>query len=468
MVAKAQPLNFMSDVIISVEGLGKRYVLTHQEERPRYVALRDVITDKVRGLFYHGGLPDQASPYKSSTIAPRHSPGAKPPLPHHSPSPASEEFWALKNVSFEIRRGEVVGIIGRNGSGKSTLLKILSQITEPTTGRVTLRGRVASLLEVGTGFHPELTGRENIFLNGSILGMCRAEIKKKFDEIVAFADVAQFLDTQVKRYSSGMYVRLAFAVAAHLEPEILIVDEVLAVGDAEFQKRCLGKMHDVAVGGRTVLFVSHNMAAMRRLCQKGILLNKGEVRSQGNFTRVVTDYTCSNKAEKPVFIANGSKRPPGNDIATLLSVAVKGADGSSGPHFGCNCSIIIEITYRVLRVVRGLRCGFHLLSHDNTIVFNTTDAEIADCESSTCPSRVGSYTSCCSIPAGFLNHGQYCITVGSDTPMGVNFYCENVVTFFVEPTGAEPANRDNRPGLVCPKLPWKVRAMNHEPEGILL
>jgi lipopolysaccharide transport system ATP-binding protein len=205
-------------------------------------------------------------------------------------TPDKEEFWALKDVSFEVKRGEVVGIIGRNGAGKSTLLKILSRITEPSEGRVTLRGRVASLLEVGTGFHPELTGRENIFLNGAILGMSKAEIRKKFDEIVAFAEVERFLDTPVKRYSSGMYVRLAFAVAAHLEPEILVVDEVLAVGDAEFQKKCLGKMKDVATGGRTVLFVSHNMGAVASLCEKVIYLKNGKVSSLGKTPEQIYIY----------------------------------------------------------------------------------------------------------------------------------------------------------------------------------
>src|SRR6201999_1868145 len=211
-------------------------------------------------------------------------------------SRTSEEFWALRNVSFDIGRGEVLGIIGRNGAGKSTLLKVLSRVTEPSEGRVTIRGRVASLLEVGTGFHPELTGRENIFLNGAILGMGRTEIRKKFDEIVDFAEVAKFLDTPVKKYSSGMYVRLAFAVAAHLEPEILIVDEVLAVGDAEFQKKCLGKMSEVSKGeGRTVLFVSHNMAAISQLCNKGILLHKGKVRTDGKMDDVLESYTFLEK-----------------------------------------------------------------------------------------------------------------------------------------------------------------------------
>ena len=261
----------MTDTIIEVENLGKRYVLDHQQEREKYTALRDVIAQGVKSVLKGFG-------------------GKK--------TETKEEFWALKDVSFQVKRGEVVGIIGRNGAGKSTLLKILSRITEPTTGRVRLKGRVASLLEVGTGFHPELTGRENIYLNGAVLGMMRQEIDRKFDEIVAFAEVEKFLDTPVKRYSSGMYVRLAFAVAAHLESEILIVDEVLAVGDAEFQKKCLGKMGEVSKGeGRTVLFVSHNMSAIRTLCNYGILMNKGQIHSLGSIENVISDYLTFNQSD---------------------------------------------------------------------------------------------------------------------------------------------------------------------------
>jgi lipopolysaccharide transport system ATP-binding protein len=273
-----------SDVIIQVTNLGKRYRIAHQRQRQRYVALRDVIAEKAKG-FFRGRKPVAGS----------------------NAGPTSEDFWALKDLSFEVKRGEVIGIIGRNGAGKSTLLKILSRITEPTEGRVTLRGRVASLLEVGTGFHPELTGRENIFLNGAILGMHRAEIKQKFDEIVAFAEVEKFLDTPVKRYSSGMYVRLAFAVAAHLEPEILIVDEVLAVGDAEFQKKCLGKMGQVANAGRTVLFVSHNMTAIRALCPKGILLNAGRIQFVGSSAEAARVYLESHDKSRCL------ERPPRKD-----------------------------------------------------------------------------------------------------------------------------------------------------------
>src|SRR6187455_1332247 len=248
----------MSNTIISVENLSKRYLVGHQSaNREYYTSLRDVI-----GREIHNFIRKASDFVRGKQII---------------QGDEVEEFWALKDVSFEVKQGEVVGIIGRNGAGKSTLLKILSRITEPSSGRVTLRGRVASLLEVGTGFHPELTGRENIFLNGAILGMSQNEIRKKFDEIVAFAEVERFLDTPVKRYSSGMYVRLAFAVAAHIEPEILVVDEVLAVGDAEFQRKCLGKMKDVATGGRTVLFVSHNMSAVQLLCTRAIYLRAGRI-----------------------------------------------------------------------------------------------------------------------------------------------------------------------------------------------
>ncbi|MFZ0845987.1 MAG: ABC transporter ATP-binding protein [Pseudolabrys sp.] len=258
------------DIVIRAEGLGKKYVIGHQAKRERYVTLRDAVPRGGRNL-----LRIATDMLRGRAIV---------------SGDTTEEFWALKDVSFEVKRGDVLGIIGRNGAGKSTLLKVLSRITEPSDGRVTIKGRVSSLLEVGTGFHPELTGRENIFLNGAILGMTRAEIRRKFDEIVAFAEVDKFLDTPVKRYSSGMYVRLAFAVAAHLEPEILVIDEVLAVGDAEFQKKCLGKISEVASGGRTVLFVSHNLDALRRNCNVGILVDKGHILMKGSISDCIDEY----------------------------------------------------------------------------------------------------------------------------------------------------------------------------------
>jgi lipopolysaccharide transport system ATP-binding protein len=275
------------DVVIRAEGLGKKYVIGHAAEHERLVTFRDAL---VRGA--HNLWRKTTDMTRGRAIL---------------AGDTLEEFWALKDVSFEVRRGEVLGIIGRNGAGKSTLLKILSRITEPSEGRVTIRGRVASLLEVGTGFHPELTGRENIYLNGAILGMTRAEIRRKFDEIVAFAEVEKFLDTPVKRYSSGMYVRLAFAVAAHLEPEILVVDEVLAVGDAEFQKKCLGKMDEVSRReGRTVLFVSHNMGVVTSLCPAAIWLDKGSIHESGTARIVIAKYLSRRITEWRRIVELGS------------------------------------------------------------------------------------------------------------------------------------------------------------------
>ena len=299
-----------SDVVIRVESLGKKYAI-HHETNERYTALRDVVAHQARAagrLLNPFTLAGQLRKAKREAAQER--------------AESEEEFWALKDVSFEIRRGERVGIIGRNGAGKSTLLKILSRITEPTTGRVEIRGRVASLLEVGTGFHPELTGRENIYLNGAILGMTRREIRSKFDEIVAFAEVEKFLDTPVKRYSSGMYVRLAFAVAAHLEPEILVVDEVLAVGDASFQKKCLGKMEDVAEReDRTVLFVSHQMAAIQKLCQSCIFLQSGHIFFAGNVVSAINTYLNTDEGEDPsVSLDAKSRGGSGTIIITQINL----------------------------------------------------------------------------------------------------------------------------------------------------
>jgi len=293
----------MSQAVISVEGLSKRYLIGHQAvQREYYLSLRDVLRRELRNFVRKG-----ADFARGRQII---------------QGDELEEFWALKDVSFDVKMGEVIGVIGRNGAGKSTLLKILSRITEPSQGRVVLRGRVASLLEVGTGFHPELTGRENIYLNGAILGMTQREIRRKFDEIVSFAEVERFLDTPVKRYSSGMYVRLAFAVAAHLEPEILIIDEVLAVGDASFQEKCLGKMKDVAVGGRTVLFVSHNMSAVMQLTQRAIVLSAGKVEYIGNSTEAVEIYTRASRSSMVTQFDVGAARRPfrGTEEAKIVSL----------------------------------------------------------------------------------------------------------------------------------------------------
>jgi homopolymeric O-antigen transport system ATP-binding protein len=305
-----------SDTVITIENLSKKYTIRHQNGRHRD-GLRHVLQDLaltpwrwLKNVVASNGAngdgnsqSTNSDPYASRSLLPAGN-SHRPAPRSQPPAASSEDFWALRDVNLEVKRGEVVGIIGRNGAGKSTLLKILSRITEPTEGQVRIKGRVASLLEVGTGFHPELTGRENIFLNGAILGMNRAEIKRKFDEIVAFAETEKFLDTPVKRYSSGMYVRLAFAVAAHLEPEILIVDEVLAVGDGEFQKKCLGKMHDVATCGRTVLFVSHNMQAVSILCNRALFLRSDSVPYTGS-VKDATDLYISSFLQSP----NGKQLP---------------------------------------------------------------------------------------------------------------------------------------------------------------
>jgi lipopolysaccharide transport system ATP-binding protein len=305
----------MSDTVITVENLGKRYSIRHQAERQAYVALRDVLAQKCAAPFRALSRRKQRSGPTSTLETLSSDPALE--LRHAG----SENFWALTDVNFSVSRGEVVGIIGRNGAGKSTLLKILSRITEPTKGRVRIKGRVASLLEVGTGFHSELTGRENIFLNGAILGMTRLEIIKKFDEIVAFAEIEKFLDTPVKRYSSGMYVRLAFAVAAHLEPEILIVDEVLAVGDAEFQKKCLGRMQDVSTKeGRTVLFVSHDMGIISSLCDSGLHLESGRGVFHAKIEEATSAYMSTSHGRKQFAVAKphvGDK--PGISAAQIVN-----------------------------------------------------------------------------------------------------------------------------------------------------
>jgi len=299
------------DIVIRADGLGKKYVIGHAAERERYVALRDVMARGARAAWRK----------TADVLRGRALIGGD----------TTEEFWALRDVSFEVKRGEVLGIIGRNGAGKSTLLKVLSRITEPSEGRVTIRGRVASLLEVGTGFHPELTGRENIYLNGAVLGMTRAEIRRKFDEIVAFAEVEKFLDTPVKRYSSGMYVRLAFAVAAHLEPEILVVDEVLAVGDAEFQKKCINKMDGIRRSGRTVLFVTHHLPTVLSLTSAAMVLERGRVAYRGSVSDALSKYLHQGEDQKTMI---------GRQIE--ISAALEGADFAAGAAFRVRFDVMLR------------------------------------------------------------------------------------------------------------------------------
>jgi len=345
----------MSDPIIKIEGLGKKYIIGHQgRARSNYKALRDVIAEKSKSI-----LSRIFAPFSQSSGG----------------GYSAEEFWALKDISFEVNEGDRVGIIGRNGAGKSTLLKILSRITEPSEGDILISGRVASLLEVGTGFHPELTGRENIFLNGAVLGMSNADIKKKFDEIVEFAEVEKFLDTPVKRYSSGMYVRLAFAVAAHLEPDILVVDEVLAVGDAVFQKKCLGKMETAGREGRTILFVSHNMGMIRELTAKGIWLHEGRLQFAGAAAETVDKYMSSGQVhnESSVDISNHRNRLGGMK-KILTRVSLKNTNLEFSNNFTQSENIILEVSYDAApAAVKIAGLGFIVTSDEGVRVgsFNT-------------------------------------------------------------------------------------------------
>ena len=347
----------MSDIVIKSENLGKVYVIGHEAKNVRYMALRDVLMQNARNIWTRTKDLATGKPIIRGDML--------------------EEVWALKEVSFEVRCGEAVGVIGRNGAGKSTLLKILSRITEPSTGRVSIKGRVASLLEVGTGFHPELTGRENIYLNGTILGMTRKEINRKFDEIVAFAEVEKYLDTPVKRYSSGMYVRLAFAVAAHLEPEIMVVDEVLAVGDAEFQKKCLGKMGDVATEGRTVLFVSHNMAAITRLCSRAMLIESGKIRASGTTDEVVQKYlTAGDTKQHKVDLSKYQPRR-GTGEVVFESVRLHNAlhEGCRDFSIGDDICIVFSIKACSHYVNKKIKLAVELRTSDGLPLCNMIDVD---------------------------------------------------------------------------------------------
>lgn len=397
--------------IISVEGLGKKYTIRH-EGQGRYRALREEIFKLPQRLFQRN---------------------------HQD----KEEFWALKDVSFDIMPGDRVGIIGRNGAGKSTLLKLLSRITEPSTGKITLRGRVASLLEVGTGFHPELTGRENIFLNGAILGMSRAEVRRKFDEIVDFAGVEKFLDTPVKRYSSGMYVRLAFAVAAHLEPEILIVDEVLAVGDAEFQKKCLGKMEQVGQDGRTVLFVSHNMAMIQQLCHTGIFFAKGHIECLGTIEDTIEKYTQETNHSK--FQRIQDSHVSLNDIRLVDKNFREIHEISVIDDFG------ILINYSILNIGWQPDITFALCDEKNEIVFHC----ICKAESY----ELGDYIYVAWIPKNLLNSIKYIINVGITTSNPVKIHVQSQISFNVTDSFESPsrknAYRGKIHGVVRPNIQWQ-------------
>ena len=383
-----------------------------------------------------------------------------------------ESFWALKDINFEVNPGEVVGIIGKNGAGKTTLLKVLSRITHPTEGEIILKGRVASLLEVGTGFHPELTGRENIYFNGSILGMTKSEIEAKFDEIVKFAEVEQFLDTPVKRYSSGMHVRLGFSVAAHLEPDILVVDEVLAVGDVEFQKKCFGKMEDVAREGRTVLLVSHNMPSIINLCQRAILLNAGKVVTDGPAAKVVEHYLSTARSVGGEVVWPDPARAPGNDIVRLHAVRIlqNGIKGSTAD-VDISKEVLIQITYWNLRRGASLYKAILLKDRMGTLVFASSNHKSVSLTEDPWygrPHQVGIFQSVCRIPGNFMNEGLYSVTaiVGkgiSDTQVLV----DNVLSFNVHDTGEMRKEfYGGWGGVIRPRLAWHTEHIGSIDESI--
>jgi len=370
------------------------------------------------------------------------------------------DLWALKNVSFDVKRGEVIGIIGRNGAGKSTLLKVLSRITEPTSGRIKINGRVGSLLEVGTGFHPELTGRENIFLNGAILGMRRAEIARKFDEIVAFSEVEKFIDTPVKHYSSGMYMRLAFAVAAHLEPDILIVDEVLAVGDAHFQKKCLGKMQEVGKQGRTVLFVSHNMPAILRLCNLVVLMDRGKIKATGEAATVAREYLSSGEHSLAVRQWDDPASAPGDSVAALKTVKILGPDDQVDPTPEIDRPIRIRVEYWNHQSTLRPTVSIHVINDDGIVLFCSNDFN-NHAWRDTARQR-GLVTSTCTIPANTLAEGRFSVLVAvcSYNPDVIHAIEQDAVSFqVVDHTtgdGARGLYTREWPGVMRPLMHWEV------------
>ena len=431
--------------IIKVENLSKRYVIGLQKKES-YATLRDTLANSAKKWG-----TKLLNPFSKNAIGDENS--------------ATEEFWALKDLNFEIKQGERLGIIGRNGAGKSTLLKILSRITEPTTGQITLNGRVASLLEVGTGFHPELTGRENIFLNGAILGMSKTDILRKFDEIVAFSEVEKFLDTPVKRYSSGMYVRLAFAVAAHLEPEILIVDEVLAVGDAQFQKKCLGKMEGVAKEGRTVLFVSHNMGAINSLCSKGLLLQKGKLVTYDEVSRVVEKYMEFGKNSISEIIWNDIEIAPGDEIVKLKSVKIISNEIVTGD-INISDETIIEIEFWNLKENTFISTSIQLIDQTGIGILATVNGKSATPIYDGWhgkPHPKGIYKSACKIPKNFLNDRHYSVSVFILTEVTrLHVFEKEVVSFTVHDSGEMRGEFTGEwLGVIRPKLEWSTEKISH-------
>jgi len=416
----------MTDIAIHVDQLSKKYKLGAMYERQD--TLRDFLVSMVR------------SPFRKRPVS------------------DNQILWALKDISFDIERGSVIGIVGRNGAGKSTLLKVLSRVTDPTSGIGEIHGRVGSLLEVGTGFHPELTGRENIYLNGAILGMKRTEIEKKFDEIVDFSEVAKFIDTPVKRYSSGMYLRLAFAVAAHLEPDILVVDEVLAVGDAEFQRKCLGKMSDVAEQGRTVLFVSHNMSAILRLTTETLVMEKGRIVKRAPSNEAVDYYLSSGFVETGERIWDVDEIPENAAPFRPKALRIKNEQGLVVNTIRSTEDMTIELEYQLDEPVTGLRVGFYLMSARGEFIFTTFDTDEPQMYDRFSVREPGLYYSRCKIPADTFNEGRFVVGINASTyRIRRYFQDERAITFNIDPAGAPGMQwPEQRLGPTRPRLNWEI------------
>ena len=429
----------MSDIVVRVENVSKSYRIGVAPEK--YATLRDAIVETIK------------SPLKRIQKS----------LPTGKESDSIDEIWALKNVSFEVERGQVLGVIGRNGAGKSTLLKILSRITEPTEGHAQIRGRVGSLLEVGTGFHPELTGRENIYLNGAILGMKRAVIERKFDEMVAFSGVEKFIDTPVKRYSSGMYLRLAFSVAAHLEPEILVVDEVLAVGDAEFQRKCLGKMSAVAQEGRTVLFVSHDMSAISRLTEETIVLEEGNLVYRAPTQKAVDYYMSTGFSKTGERAWKAEEIPLSSAPFHPFALRVKNSKGQVVDLMRSTEPITIEVEYKLNKPIQALRVGIYLRNMQGVYVFTSFDTDSPEEYESFATRPAGHYVSHCVIPADTLNEGRYSIGINAGIYRGGGHFFQDLraLVFNVDGMGA-PGKQwaERRRGVIRPRLDWEINQID--------
>jgi lipopolysaccharide transport system ATP-binding protein len=418
------------DVAVRISGVGKRY--------------------RIGAAVHHTTLREHLT-HLASTPARRLRGGRREQKP---------EFWALEDVSLEVHRGDVLGIVGRNGAGKSTLLKILSRITDPTAGEIEIHGRVGSLLEVGTGFHGELTGRENVFLNGAILGMRRAEIVRKFDEIVAFSGIGDFLDTPVKRYSSGMYVRLAFAVAAHLEPEILIVDEVLAVGDAAFQKKCIGKMGEVAHSGRTVLFVSHNMGAVAELCTRAVLLEKGRKVADGSVASVIEDYSRVLGGDHQAGFADDPSLP-----TSVIGCRLERIDGTPVSTFDIGEEVVVVVRYKTRQLARNFQLTL-TLARNMVDIINTNDTD----PHLELPQREpGEYEARCVFPAMFLKAGVYTLRVATGTPERLFQDFPHAISFEVEELSVNAemkGYRRDRAGHIIAPIEWETTEVTREPQAV--